>query len=286
MRTAFAPRSRGRVAADVLVVVLGTGAAVVVVDVLLGKVALPVIRPLFLGFLHALVALGVVWGLLVRPKRYHAESLGLAVSKGTLQSGAIGFLGGSVLAAMAVGIAIVTKGIEVHRAPTWQAPPASEIALWAAVALVASAFEEIVFRAGTVGTLRTAFPRWVALLVPGAIFAAGHLGNPHTSPLAVANTLLAGLWLGLLYLHPLNEPVVPGLGLPVGAHAGWNLTLRLLGVPVSGYVAQGRYFQVFSVSDTWGGGAYGLEAGLAGTVVFGGAAALLWWDLGRRKIGP
>lgn len=279
----YAPRSRTRVALDVLSVVLGTGAAIVVVDWFFGKAALPVIRPAFLGLLHALAAFGIVWALLVRPKRYHADALGLAVSKATFGRAAVGFVFGGALAALAVGVAVITKGLEMHRAPSWQSPSFAEIGIWIVAALLGSVFEELVFRSGTVGTLRTAYPRHVALLVPGVVFAIGHLGNPYISPLAIANTVLAGVFLGLLFLHPKNEPTVPGLGLAVGAHAGWNLALRFLGVPVSGFVAQGRFFQLFSVNETWSGGAYGVEGGLAGTVAFGVGAGLVYWDMKRRE---
>ncbi len=279
----YAPRSRTRVALDVLSVVLGTGAAIVVVDWFFGKAALPIIRPAFLGLLHALAALGIVWALLVRPKRYHADALGLAVSPATASRAAIGFVFGGALAALAVGIAVVAKGLEIHRAPPAQSPSALEVGIWIVAALLGAIFEELVFRSGTVGTLRTAYPRQVALLVPGVIFAIGHLGNPYISPLAIANTVLAGVFLGLLFLHPKNEPTVPSLGLAVGAHAGWNLALRLLGVPVSGFVAQGRFFQLFSVNETWSGGAYGVEGGLAGTLAFGLGAAIVYWHSQRSE---
>ena len=279
----YAPRTRTRVALDVLCVVLGTGAAIVVVDWFFGKAALPVIRPAFLGLLHALAAFGILWALLVRPKRYHADALGLAVSPATVGRAVIGFVLGGALAALAVGVAVLAKGLEMHRAPSFQAPSMAELGIWIAAALLGAIFEELVFRSGTVGTLRTAYPRPVALVAPGVIFALGHISNPYVSPLALANTVLAGVFLGLLFLHPKNEPTVPGLGLAVGAHAGWNLALRLLGVPVSGFVAQGRYFQLFSVNDTWSGGAYGVEGGLAGTIAFGLGAALVYWHGTRSE---
>lgn len=279
----YAPRTRTRVALDVLSVVLGFGAAATIINFVFAKVAAPIIRPLFMSLLHALTAYGIVWGLLVRPKRYHADALGLAVSRATCGQAGLGFLFGGALAALAVGIAVLAKGLEIQRAPSFQAPSAVEIGVWVAAAFFAAIFEEIVFRSGTVATLRTAYPRHVALIVPGVIFALGHIGNPYSSPLAVANTILAGVFLGLLFLHPKNEPTVPGLGLAVGAHAGWNLALRLLGVPVSGFVAQGRFFQLFSVNETWSGGAYGVEGGLAGTIAFGVGAALVYADLKRRE---
>jgi membrane protease YdiL (CAAX protease family) len=278
----YAPRTRTRVAFDVLSVVVGVGAAHTILEVLFAKAALPIIRPVFLGLLRAIAAYAVIWGLLIRPKRYHAADLGLPFSKATLVRVLAGLGGGLLMGGLAVGLAVFSHGIEMHRAPSWQAPQAIEIVLWVAAALLAALFEELVFRSGSVGTLRTAYPRWAALLVPAVIFSLGHLANPHLSPIAMFNTVLAGLWLGLLFLHPKNEPMTPGLGLAVGAHAGWNVALRLLGVPVSGNIAQGRFFQVFSVNDTWGGGAYGVEGGLSATLVFGAATALTLWDIDRR----
>jgi membrane protease YdiL (CAAX protease family) len=246
----YAPRTKTRVALDVLSIVVGVGAAHTIVEVLFAKAALPIIRPVFLGLLRVVAGYAVLWALLVRPKRYHATDLGLGFSRAALVRVLWGLGGGLVMGGLAVGLAVFSHGIEMHRAPSWQAPQAIELALWVVAALLSALFEELVFRAGSVGPLRTAYPRWAALLVPAVIFSLGHLANPHTSPLAMFNTVLAGLWLGLLFLHPKNEPMTPGLGLAVGAHAGWNVALRLLGVPVSGNIAQGRFFQVFSVNDT------------------------------------
>jgi membrane protease YdiL (CAAX protease family) len=259
------------------------GAAITIVDSFLGKAALPIIRPAFLGLLNAIAAFAILWGLFVYPRRYRQETLGLGFSPATLGRLGIGFLGGAALAGLSVGIAVLAKGIELHRAPSYQAPSISDVGLWAAGALFGALAEELVYRAGPVGILRTAFPRSVALIAPGIVFAITHISNQGMSPLAFGNTILAGIFLGLLFLHPMNEPTVPGLGLAVGVHAGWNLALRLLGVPVSGFVAQGRYFQLFSVNETWSGGTYGVEGGLAGTLVFGVGAALVYWHSQRSE---
>ena len=279
----YAPRSRTRVGADFLIALFGMGAAVVVVDSFFGKAALPIIRPAFIGLLNAVAAFAVLWGLFVYPRRYRQEALGLTFSSATLGRLGMGFTAGAALAGLSVGIAVVAKGIELHGAPSYQAPSVADVGLWAAGALFAGLAEELVYRAGPVGILRTAFPRSVALILPGIVFAITHISNQGMSPLAFANTVLAGIFLGLLFLHPMNEPTVPGLGLAVGVHAGWNLALRLLGVPVSGFVAQGRYFQLFSVNETWSGGTYGVEGGLAGTIAFGLGAGLVYWDIQRRS---
>jgi hypothetical protein len=103
---------------------------------------------------------------------------------------------------------------------------------------------------------------------------------------SVFNTFLAGLLLGLLYLDPRGRPSMPSLGLCVGVHAGWNITLGdLLSLPVSGKPPGWHWLAVTSTDARWSGGAYGLEAGLATTLLYAPLCLLLALRLQRSMRG-
>jgi hypothetical protein len=94
------------------------------------------------------------------------------------------------------------------------------------------------------------------------LFGLAHLRNPHSSKLAMVNTVLVGVLLAIAYLRSQT------LWFPWGIHWGWNATLGLVfGLPVSGLdfstVVQGTA----QGPEKLTGGAYGLEASALGTVV-------------------
>jgi hypothetical protein len=58
------------------------------------------------------------------------------------------------------------------------------------------------------------------------------------------------------------------LWLPIGLHFGWNWTLPLLGVNLSGFtIGVTGYSLQWKVGDLWSGGAYGPEGGLLTSAV-------------------
>ena len=68
-----------------------------------------------------------------------------------------------------------------------------------------------------------------ALWATSVLFGALHLGNPNTSWLGLANILVAGLFLGVVYLKTAS------LWWATGAHLGWNWAHGFLSdLPVSG----------------------------------------------------
>jgi membrane protease YdiL (CAAX protease family) len=136
---------------------------------------------------------------------------------------------------------------------------------------LAAAFEEALFRgylfqaaAEKLGWLR-------ATVVLSVLFAGAHLGNPHVGIGALANIFLAGVLLSLAYLRTRS------LWFATGVHTGWNWAMAsLIGFPVSGLTVFDTplYDARETGADWWTGGAFGPEAGVAGTLVL--AAGCLW----------
>ena len=134
----------------------------------------------------------------------------------------------------------------------------------AGLLMVAALAEEALFRGYGLQTLARARLASTGVLLTCALFGFVHLANPNAVPgFTMANTALAGVWLGVAYLRTRS------LWFPLGVHWGWNWALGwFFGLPISG--AKIVSHPLLEASDTgpfWlTGGSYGVEGGLAGTI--------------------
>jgi membrane protease YdiL (CAAX protease family) len=136
---------------------------------------------------------------------------------------------------------------------------------------LAAAFEEAVFRGYLFQAVAEKLGWLRATLLLSALFAAAHANNPHVDVGAIVNIFLAGVLLSLAYVRTRS------LWFATGVHAGWNWTMAsLFGFPVSGLsmVDTPLYDARETGADWWTGGAFGPEAGLAGTLAL--LAGVLW----------
>jgi membrane protease YdiL (CAAX protease family) len=128
--------------------------------------------------------------------------------------------------------------------------------------------EEVIFRGAGLVALARAFGRWPAILTLSLLFGLAHAGNQHVTPLAVANVVLAGLFLSAAFYLP------GGIWTSTGTHLGWNATLAALGAPVSGLPFAIPWLSYRSDAPAWvSGGAFGPEGGAIASVVILGALA-------------
>jgi len=138
---------------------------------------------------------------------------------------------------------------------------------------IAAAWEELIFRGYPFQALVDGTGVWPAVLISSLLFAALHGWNPNITWLAMANIFLAGILLALAYLRTRS------LWFATALHVGWNWAMAsLFDFPVSGLTGfeTPLYDVVEAGSDWWTGGAFGPEAGLAGTLVLlAGTAWLL-----------
>jgi membrane protease YdiL (CAAX protease family) len=201
------------------------------------------------------------------------------------------FLGGvSVAAAVVVGFH--AGWLQAGGPPHFDSPFRFDLSLAEAALLFVcvGSNEEIAFRGYLMRNLaEAACFRWLgpqgAILLAIAISSVGfglvHLQNPHSTHLAIANTVLAGIWLGLGYAW------TGRLGLPIGLHIAWNFAQGpLFGLPVSGNsFAQSLFGLQAAGPEFWTGGGYGLEGGMLGTLatVFGCLAMAAWLRARRGR---
>ena len=127
--------------------------------------------------------------------------------------------------------------------------------LLVAIVLLFGAFgEELIFRGYPFQMLAGRYGTFQILLPSAVLFALAHAGNLNSSPLALFNTFLWGVLLGYAVLRSGD------LWLPVAIHFGWNFTLPLFGVNLSGFrMGLTGHTLEWRASELWSGGEYGPE---------------------------
>jgi membrane protease YdiL (CAAX protease family) len=124
--------------------------------------------------------------------------------------------------------------------------------------------EELFFRGYLFQTLIEGTNQYIAILIMSVLFGAAHIANPNATPLGVANTVLAGIWLSVAYLKTRT------LWFPTALHVTWNFFQGFVySFPVSGLHVGGDSLFVLEQSgpDWVTGGSYGPEAGVLTTLV-------------------
>ena len=115
--------------------------------------------------------------------------------------------------------------------------------------------EELIFRGYPFQMLAGKYGTFQILLPAGVLFAAAHASNLNSSPLSLFNTFLWGVLLGYSLLRSGD------LWLPTAIHFGWNVTLPLFGVNLSGFrIGLTGHSLEWRASELWSGGNYGPEA--------------------------
>jgi hypothetical protein len=202
------------------------------------------------------------------------RSLGWALHRGWLRDTLFGVLvgGAAICLAALAGAGVGSYGFSLNGAG---AAAARTLAVSGAIFVLGAAAEEMLFRGYPLQTLLRSWPLWVALVPVSVPFALVHLANPNVVPgFTFANTVLAGVWLGVAYWRTRS------LWFPLGLHVGWNWVQgAVLGSPVSGItritpdpLLRFEYAEPFWV----GGGAYGIEGGAACTLALLLSTLFIW----------
>lgn len=205
-------------------------------------------------------------------ERGRLEDVGMGWTGASLRHLGLGVAGGVGAVAVMVGVAVAGGMAEVVRSGGEGAEFSAGRLLYVTVLLLfGAAGEELMFRGYAFQLLLREYGPWRVMPPLAVVFAAAHLGNPHTTWLALANTGLWGLVLGYAVWRSGD------LWLPIGLHFGWNWALPMAGLGVSGFTMKLTGYEVaWKVGALWSGGAYGPEGGLMSTLAAGAAAAWLW----------
>jgi uncharacterized protein len=219
------------------------------------------------------------------------EHIGLGTQRPWMRDLLVGTACGVLLVSACVGFIAIVGAYSVG------AGPMLNVNRWLAVAVVAWIFifgaitEELGFRSyaftrliecftSVAGMIPSAVSRkyssqigsWLAILFFSGLFGAVHLGNPNATFWGFANTVLIGIFFGLLMVR------TGSLWLLWGVHFGWNFSLgALYGLPVSGIGQFSVLWTGHASGPKWlTGGDYGIEASAtAAAVVLIGIVAIV-----------
>jgi uncharacterized protein len=221
----------------------------------------PTVSVLLLQGLGLLFGFGVAtWLVGIKAARLDLHALRWRVPFGWARGLGVGLVLGILPAAVAMLLGVIVGATawipDAGSLPDYLSRVGMLLLLLAPAALA----EEVIFRGVPLVLLANALGRPTAIVVLSLLFALTHITNPDVTVQALGNITLAGILLSLAFYSP------GGMWAAFGAHAGWNLTLALLGAPVSGLP-----FDIPLVDYTMGGpgwltgGAFGPEGGLLST---------------------
>lgn len=192
-------------------------------------------------------------------ERGQLADIGLGWNRPSRRNLLIGAAGG-----MGAALLVTVVPVAVRMADFVPAPVgfnAGSVVFVSAVLLFGAVGEEMLFRGYAFQLLAGYMGAWATILPFAVLFAYPHLFNPNQSILGLLNTFLWGIVLGWAFLRSGD------LWLPIGLHAGWNISLALLGVNLSGFTMGVTGIAVrWRVPDVIGGGGYGPEGGILTTL--------------------
>jgi membrane protease YdiL (CAAX protease family) len=204
------------------------------------------------------------WVMTSRVDHQPFQSIGLNFQTRSPRELVVGLSGGAGLVGVIAFIEWTAGGIHFQRATGYHDSIGFFVVCTGLLVLSASN-EELLFRGYPFQRLIEGTGEYAALGVASALFGFFHLANPHSTRLAVINTILAGLLIALLFLKTRS------LWMPIAFHFSWNWSLAVLGLPISGIQLIRMPWQVVpSIGKAWlHGSDYGPEGGAAATVLLG-----------------
>ena len=222
-------------------------------------------------------ALFVNWLTFTIYERRHLADAGLHLRAAGRDNLLFGLAGGIGAACIALLPGLLAGAAHLVRTPN-DTPSTGTFLFIAACLAVGAAGEEILFRGYAFQILIANVGDWTTILPVAVLFASMHAGNPHATYLALANTAGFGVLFGYAFLRSRD------LWLPIGVHFGWNVTLPLFGVQVSGLRMKMTGYQLqWSAGTLWSGGDYGPEGSILASVAMVALAIYLWKAPIRRQ---
>jgi membrane protease YdiL (CAAX protease family) len=233
--------------------------------------------PLVISTLGTFAAAAVANTLALRIyERGSLADIGLGWTTSSRRNLSLGLLGGigAALAVVVVPLALRLADFE---------PVPNERLRWPSLLFVSilllfgAVGEEMLFRGYGFQVLVRGIGPFATVLPVAVLFGLAHSQNLNFGPLALFNTILWGVVLGYAYLRSGD------LWLAIGLHFGWNWSLPMLGVNLSGFTMDVTgYAMHWKVGEKLSGGAYGPEGGLLTTAV----AIGLFFYLAKAPVQP
>lgn len=168
---------------------------------------------------------------------------------------------------LAIGVGLIATGFIIlsilgHLTVSHLSFPLLDLILYFLLFTVVAFHEEIFVRGYLLNNLMASMNKYAALSITSLFFMSLHLLNSNISVLSVINLFLAGIVLGIYYIHK------PNLWLPIGMHLTWNYFQGpVFGFEVSGLNTIGIFNQNLSGHDIITGGEFGFEGSIIATIL-------------------
>lgn len=194
-------------------------------------------------------------------ERGNLSDIGLGWTTASRRNLSLGILGGVGAGLIVIVLPLALRLADFERIPDERMQWPS--LLFVSILLLFGAVgEEMLFRGYGFQILVRGIGAFATILPVAVLFGLAHSQNLNFGLLALINTILWGVVLGFAYVRSGD------LWLPIGLHFGWNWSLPMLGVNLSGFTMDVTgYAMHWKVGPTVSGGAYGPEGGLLTTAV-------------------
>ncbi len=180
-------------------------------------------------------------------------SLGLAFDRQMRRDFVYGLLAGIGLISVVFVILWALEAVTIVEVTF----PAGSLAVMTAIMIMVGFGEELLFRGYILNNCMDSFNKYAALLITSLAFSVSHLLNPNPSLMGVVNIVLAGLVLGIYYVHRRS------LWFPIGLHITWKLFQgSFYGSEVSGTPIESVLSLEVTGSELLTGGPFGFEASI------------------------
>jgi len=226
--------------------------------VVFGQVLPPVVGYLPGSALSVFAAAAVANALAMRIyEQGRLADIGFAWNASSVRNLSLGLGGGILAAGVVLGGPLLTGAAAFSKVPQGEGGWSSVLFVLV-ILLFGGIGEEMLFHGYGFQVLLRALGPWATILPVSVLFGLAHSGNLNFSwNLGFVNTVSWGVLLGYAFWRSGD------LWLPIGLHVGWNWTLPLFGVNLSGFTIKVTgYEMTWKVGPLWSGGEYGPEAGL------------------------
>lgn len=212
-------------------------------------------------------------------ERRTLSSLGF-LRRGAVAEYAIGLAAGLGLFGLPVLLCVVTGAMSLS--PAEAMPSLGLILLFFVGFLVQGMSEELLCRSYLMVSLSRGWPLWVCAVANALLFSLIHIGNPGVTAIALVNIFLFGFFASLLTIRRGSIWMVGAI------HSMWNFAQgNLFGIPVSGIVGSPSPLVAEMGEEGWqtfvNGGSFGLEGGLAVTIVLAVACVTVWFASTKKS---
>jgi uncharacterized protein len=192
----------------------------------------------------------------------------------------LGLGGGMGAAAIVLAPPLLFGAARLTQLPAEPASPGT-VAFVIAMLAAGAIGEELIFRGYALQVLIASVGPWATILPVGVLFGILHAANPGASRLSSVITAGFGVLFGYAYLRSRD------LWLPIGLHFGWNFTLPLFGVNISGLRIRITGYEIsWTAGNLWSGGEYGPEASVMTVAALMLLAVYLWKIPVRQQSSP